>query len=120
MAKILVLDDNEILLNTVSDALRNEGYEVFSTNDSADIEKTLSEQNYNLLITDIIMPDREGIEIIIHSREYYPDMKILAISGKDLGGFNVLEVASGIGADDTLKKPFTNSQLIEKVKAVLG
>ena len=46
MPRILVLDDNEILLNTVSDALKNEGYDVYSTNDSADIEKTLSEQSF--------------------------------------------------------------------------
>ena len=121
MSKVLVLDDNEILVTVVTEALQEAGYDVMGTKDSKNLEKILQNQSFDLLITDIIMPDKEGIEIIIHVRENYSNMKVLAISGKDMGGsFNILELASGIGADATLKKPFTNSELIKTVNNLLG
>jgi CheY-like chemotaxis protein len=121
MAKILVIDDNKILLNVITDTLSSEGHDVTSSSNSSKLDSLLNKETYELLITDIIMPDKEGIEIIMHVRDLHPDTKILAISGKDMGGdFNILDLATGIGAHATMKKPFSNGDLIMEVNKLLG
>ena len=77
MPKILVLDDNEILLTVTADMLEVAGYEVRALSHTSDFERVLKEEPFELLITDIIMPDREGFEIIMYVRENYPNMKIV-------------------------------------------
>jgi DNA-binding NtrC family response regulator len=121
MSKILVLDDNEILLTVTADMLELDGHEVRALNNAGEFEPILQKETFELLITDIIMPDREGFEIIMYVREKYPEMKIIAITGRDMGeSFDILELASGIGADATLKKPFTHEALSKLVGDLLS
>ena len=119
MAKILVIDDNEILLETTSEILKLNGHEVVSTSDSAHIFDLLKE-SFDILITDIIMPEIEGLEVILHAKEKHPNLKAIAITGKgSKESVNILDVASGIGADATLRKPFRGDVLISEVDKLL-
>ena len=121
MAKILVIDDNQILLETTSEILKLNGYEVFATCNPTELKSLLIDQRFDLLITDIIMPDVEGLEVIIYAKEKYPDLKAIAMTGKGSEeSVDILDVASGIGADDTLRKPFSSDILLKKVKTILG
>ncbi|MCM8540641.1 MAG: response regulator [Lentisphaeraceae bacterium] len=121
MARILVLDDNKVFLTVANDVLTNAGHEVQTVANTSNIEKLLLKERFDLLITDIIMPEREGIEIIMMAKEEYPDMKIIAITGMQMGeSFDLLTIAENIGAHGTLKKPFSNSQLLEKVTSIIG
>ena len=119
MAKILVIDDNEILLDTTSEILKINGHNVTAISDPKMLSSILSEP-YDLLITDIIMPNIEGLEVILYAKEKYPELKAIAMTVKSSESVDILDVASGIGADATLKKPFKGEALIDKVLKVLS
>jgi len=121
MARILVLDDNKVFLTVANDVLSEAGYEVNTVSNTSNIDKLLEGEKFDLLITDIIMPEKEGIEIIMMAKEKYPEMKIIAITGMQMGeSFDLLQIAKNIGAHETLKKPFSNTELLDIVKATLG
>ena len=121
MARILILDDNKVFLTVAHDVLTDAGHEVKTVSNTSNIDKLLLKEKFDLLITDIIMPEKEGIEIIMMAKEKYPDMKIIAITGMQMGdSFDLLTIAENIGAHGTLKKPFSNSQLLEKVTSIIG
>jgi len=69
-----------------------------------------------VVITDIVMPNREGIETIQALKHHFPNIPVLAMSGSHTAGKNYLEWADRIGADDCLAKPFHPAELVEKVK----
>ena len=121
MARILVLDDNKVFLTIAKDLLTEAGHEVQTVSNTSNIDQLLETESFDLLITDIIMPEKEGIEIIMMAKDKYPAMKIIAITGMQMGeSFDLLTIAENIGAHGTLKKPFSNSQLLEKVTSIIG
>ena len=121
MARILVLDDNKIFLTVATDVLSEAGHQVNAVSNTSNVDKLLEKETFDLLITDIIMPEKEGIEIIMIAKEKYPNMKIIAITGMQMGeSFDLLQIAKNIGAHETLKKPFSNSELLDTVTSTLG
>ncbi len=123
MAHILVIDDEKCVREFLSEILRTEGHVVDVIADGKEcIDKIFdsSIEKYDLIITDIIMPEKEGIETIIEIRKHYPYMKIIAISGGGRIGPNVyLEMAWAIGANDILKKPFRLKDFLDMVNGIL-
>jgi CheY-like chemotaxis protein len=121
MARILVVDDNVRLRAVVRDILTQAGHEVETAGNGIEACQILKRLPVDLLITDIIMPDQEGIQTIISLRRDYPGLRIIAMSGDgcDNAGF-YLEMAREFGADITLHKPFSRAQIIEAVEGLLG
>lgn len=121
MARILVIDDEELVRFTVRHALENAGYEVIEATDGAEAMTRLADGGVDLVITDVLMPNKEGIETIRDLRKQADPPRIIAISG---GGrtdnVDFLELARKLGADDVLAKPFTARKLTETVAQVLG
>ncbi|MCM8534933.1 MAG: response regulator [Lentisphaeraceae bacterium] len=121
MASILVIDDNEILLEVISESLKQTSHEVMLTRSSLNIENILKEQDFDLVLTDIIMPDKEGIEIIIHIKKSHPNIKIIAMTGKKMGdSLDLLDIAKSIGANATIAKPFSTHELLDLIGETLG
>lgn len=116
--RILVIDDDRDVRNTICDNLRESGYEVLDAGNGA-VALTLIDKIGlpHLVITDIIMPEKEGLETIIEIRSRHPDVKIIAISG---GGRtqtgNFLEMARKLGAIASFAKPLDINQLDEIIK----
>jgi len=119
--RILVIDDDKEVRELICIMLRSEGYEVFeASNGSEGIKVIKKEPEFDIVITDLIMPEKEGIETISEIRNEYPNIKILAISGGGKGGtLNYLTIAKGMGADSTLGKPFVKQELIEAIQGLL-
>ena len=121
MARILLMDDEDALRAIMAEVLTEEGHEVVqsATGKAATDPDTI--RDVDLIVTDVIMPDVEGIEAIRVATRLRPDLPILAISG---GGRTVtsdyLPIARDLGARDTLRKPFTPDELVERVTALLG
>jgi DNA-binding response OmpR family regulator len=116
--KIIVLDDNESILTVADDALTNAGFSVTTSSDSLNLHELLSGSTYDLLITDIFIPKKDGIDILTEVKENWPTMKVIAMSGgSELG--DILSIAKELGADQILYKPFTLAELITKTKEVL-
>src|SRR5262249_25712910 len=100
MARILVIDDETQIRVLLQRVLESEGHEVFDTRDGREALTIAESQPLDLVITDIMMPDTDGIEVITTLRRSLPGIKILAISGGGLMRDRALAVAHLLGAHD--------------------
>ncbi len=119
--RILVIEDDAEVREMVCKILNREGYDVLEAGNGKEAFKLLNiEPKLDLVITDIIMPEKEGIETIIELKRDYPHIKILAISGGGKGSAqNYLTIAKKSGADLTLSKPFIKKELLDAVQELL-
>ncbi len=122
LARILVIDDDDQMRDLLQAILEREGYEVIIAEDGK-IGTRLFQQNLpDLVLTDLLMPEKEGIETIMDLKREYPETKIIAISGggNHVGPDNYLKLARKIGANYALKKPFERKELLETIDVVLS
>lgn len=120
MARILIIDDDMAVRAVIKGALSDEGYEVLEAADGNEGLKCYQNSPTDLVITDLIMPEKEGIETIVELRREFPEVKIIAISGGTLyGSSDNLRMAERLGARRTLTKPFKIPDLLEAVREVL-
>lgn len=120
MSRILVVDDEAPIRDVMRKMLEKSGYEVVEAGDGREALQVFETDPTDLVITDILMPDQEGLQTIMELRQNHPDLKIIAISGGGVvGPQTYLRMAEGFGADRTLTKPFTMNDLIEAVRALL-
>jgi CheY-like chemotaxis protein len=121
MSAILVIDDDASVREVVSEMLRLEGHAVTIAENGREAILLLTRQRFDLVITDLIMPEKEGIETIGEIRRTDKHLPILAISGGGrLGPGDYLETARYIGADATLAKPFARQELLTTIDALLS
>ncbi len=121
MARILVIDDEDDIRLTVRLTLESMGHDVSeATNGNEGLERFIAEKN-DMVITDILMPDKEGMETIIELKKIRPDLKIIVMSGGGrINAAHVLETAKRLGANIALKKPFSIAQLSSAVESCLA
>ena len=119
--RILIIDDDERTRKLFRKILEKEAYEVIEASDGNEGIKIYRQDPVDLVITDIIMPEKEGIETIMDLRKESPDVKIIAISGGGLEEAEAyLEIAKKMGAAEALTKPIKNDELLNKIKDILG
>ena len=121
MLRILVIDDEALIRSTVVTILEREGFSVEVASDGAAGIDMFHKNPPDLVITDIFMPDRDGITIIRELKRSHPRTKIIAMTGG--GPTRMMEVSSAatfFGADQILLKPFERESLLAAVNAVLG
>ena len=121
MARVLVLEDDSALGIIMRSALEDGGHEVLVAADGRIGLRVFGASKFDLVITDMLMPDMDGIEIVRTLRAYRSAVKIIAISGGGaLDHGDLLGTALRLGADATLSKPFTPRALLDTVSGVLG
>jgi YesN/AraC family two-component response regulator len=114
MANILLIDDEPLVIETLSNAITNKGHTVVTAANGVEGIKAFSEGHFDLVITDIIMPDKEGIELIMELKRHAPRVKIVAISGGGrTGNVEFLKMATKLGAIASLKKPIRLAEFYE-------
>lgn len=113
MAQILIIDDDASVRLTLRSALESVGHVVTEAADGNDgIERFIAEPS-DMVITDILMPNKEGLETIMNLRKINRNLRIIAISGGGrIKAVDFLEAASDLGADAVLKKPFHMADLL--------
>jgi DNA-binding response OmpR family regulator len=120
MSRVLVIEDNDDVRGMLLLSLQMEGFEVAGARDGAGALSLLEQRPADAIVTDLFMPDKDGIETIEEVRRRYPRAKIIAISGWQSGrGPDYLEVAREIGAVHTLRKPFEPGELVAVLRKVL-
>ncbi|MDH4207147.1 MAG: response regulator [Desulfobacteraceae bacterium] len=120
MARILVIDDDVLVLDMLYESLTREGYDVLRASNGEQGLKLYREDPVDLIITDLIMPEKEGIETIIELRQDFPDVKIIAISGGGrIGTNNYLHLAKIFGVQRTFTKPVAREQLLDAIKELI-
>lgn len=118
MADVLVIDDDPDMRELLRVTLEGAGHKVtLASNGREGVERYRAKPT-DLVITDLFMPDQEGIETIKQMRIEFPDLSIIAISGKPTGG-TMLTVAQRLGARAVLQKPFLPQELLEAVEESL-
>ena len=120
MASILVVEDDESLRRLFEQMLVRAGYEVTIAADGAKALKLIETTVFDVMITDLIMPEMEGLSLLRELRNKKSPMKVIAMSGGGRGSAtDYLEMAKMLGAAETLPKPFTGQQLIDTIERVL-
>ena len=120
MARILIIDDEPQIRSMLTLMLEREGYEVVEAPDGVEGIKVYRQNPADLIITDLIMPNKDGIGMIIDLKKEFPDIKIIAMSG---GGLNkpdgYLKGAKKLGASCTLTKPIDREEMLRAVRDIL-
>ena len=120
-ARILVIDDEPMTRSMLKQILERESYEVHDAANGNEALEQCRKHSFDLVLTDILMPDKEGLETITELRRDYASIKIIAMSGGGrIGNMDLLRVAQMIGAKRTLMKPFTRQEIVTTVKEVLA
>jgi len=115
----LVIDDDLTLLSAISGWLEDEGYQVMGATDGQQGLAKFERAAADIVVTDLIMPEREGVETIMAIKALKPATPILAISGGGrIGADEFLKLAKGLGADAALAKPFRRADLLAAVQAL--
>ena len=121
MPRILVIDDDAQIRRMLCRMLQHRGYEVRDAADGADGIRLFREAPFDLVLTDLIMPEKEGIEMIIELRSEFPEVKIIAMSGgARMGPEAYLQLADSLGAERTFSKPIDRDDLIDAIQELIG
>ncbi len=121
MARILVIDDDAAVRSTIHRILEREGHEVVEASDGVGGMKAFREHPADLVISDMFMPEKDGMEILRELRRHSPLPKIIVVSGGGFDGTVDLRAdAELMGAARTLGKPFEREELVKAVREVLG
>lgn len=121
MARILLVDDEDAVLRLLEAVLAIDHHEVTTARDGNLAIAAVTNGTFDLVVTDLVMPDKEGLETIIEIRRLKPELKIIAMSGGGRGSADdYLEMAAVLGASKTLAKPFSSHELLAAVTEVLA
>ena len=121
MARILLIDDDAVTREMLGKLLENAGHEVVEAANGAVGTALFRKSPADVVITDILMPEKEGIETILELRREYPDVKIIAVSGGGtrLPSHSCLRAAEVAGANRSFAKPLNVSGLLTAVSELL-
>ncbi len=121
MKRILVIDDDDQVRKLIATMLEREGYGVDQLSDGLNAYNRYAAEPYDLVITDIIMPEKEGLETIMEIRRDFPECQVIAISGGGrISPMDCLSMARQLGAAYTFSKPFERVELIKAVRQLIG
>ena len=121
MQRILIIEDDHHILLMIKKMLEKEGFEIKLASNGKEGLDLFKKISVDLVITDIIMPEKEGLETIREMKKLRPDLKIIAMSGGGkISADNYLDTAKIFGASEILAKPFTRKQLVTAVFDILG
>lgn len=120
MSKILVLDDEPSILLMIKKMLEKAGYEVIVASNGKEGMRLFERENPDMVISDIIMPEKEGLETIFELRRMHPDLKIIAISGGGrISPDGYLPGAKLLGANMVFQKPLVQKEFLNAVASLL-
>ena len=120
MAGILIVEDDNDLREMLKNSLTRRKYTVLEATNGKEAMSRFKPSIVDLVLTDIIMPDEDGLKVIMRFRELKPAIKIIAISGGGKAGpGNYLNMARALGADEVFSKPFSINSLLKKIDEIL-
>jgi YesN/AraC family two-component response regulator len=119
--QILLIEDDNCVRQLLHQTLEKAGYDVIPASDGDEGMDLFRSNKPDLVITDIVMPQKEGLQMILELRRHDPDTKVIAMSGGGrYSNTDYLKLAKKFGARATLCKPFLREEILNVVKEVLG
>lgn len=121
MRRILIIDDDVVFRQMLRTMLERAEYEIIEAADGREGMRLFREAPVDLVITDILMPEQDGVETVIQLRREFADVGIIAISGGgQIGSKEYLKVAEGFGVTHTFSKPLDRKRLLKAIQELLG
>lgn len=120
MPTILIVEDDPQIRKWLRNLLEAKGYQVEEARDGYEALGYLERVRPALVVLDLFLPKVDGLEIIMHLRSCAKQIKVLAISGNQIPGFDVGKTATMLGADDALAKPFSAETFLTSVDVLLS
>ena len=117
-ATVLVVDDDPLMRSLIGDVLQSAGYHPIQAQNGHEAFWICRQENVSLVVMDLVMPEREGIETIQEIRSDYPVLPIIAVSGAFEG--TMLKAAQCLGANATIRKPFGMHVLLDRIRQLLA
>jgi DNA-binding response OmpR family regulator len=119
--RVLIIDDDEQVRAFLFEILERAGFAVVEAANGMEGLKLYRSQPTDLVITDLIMPEKEGVETIVELRREFPNARVIAISGGGRSGTkDYLAIAAKLGARRTVAKPFSRQELLDAVRDTLA
>jgi CheY-like chemotaxis protein len=120
MSRILIVDDDDSFRKMLVLTVQKFGHHVIAAVNSKEALKLHAAEPFDLVITDLIMPDKEGLETIMELRRKEPGLRIIAMSGGGrINATDFLRIAKAFGADRTFTKPFLSAELAAAIDELL-
>jgi DNA-binding response OmpR family regulator len=120
VSKVLIVDDDEGIVIMLERLLKSAGYDVQAATNGKEAALVYAQYHPDLVVTDLIMPDGEGLQLIMSLRRQDKEVKIIAMTGGGRGGTgNYLFMARELGADYTIEKPFLAEKLLSIVRLAI-
>lgn len=116
--RVLIVDDEKFVRELIRDTLRTRGYETGLAEDGVEALEALEESEYDLVISDVVMPRLQGLELLKRTKKEYPKVKVIILTGYSRQ-HNISDFLL-YGADEYLTKPFQVDRLLATVERVLG
>lgn len=117
-AKILIVDDNSVFLTLLSDFLTENGYNVIACDSGSEAVTKFNDFMPSIVLTDVIMPGFDGIELLLKLRKINPEVRVIVMSGGNRGHADTyLHMANKLGADAVLNKPFDLTELSKQIES---
>lgn len=122
MQRVLIVDDEDSVRKMVKEMIEPDGFDVVEARDGNQAYDVCKKLSIDLIITDIVMPEKNGIDLIMAVKKEYPDIPVIAISGGGgiTGHYDYLEIAKLVGAKIVLKKPFELQELRSAVSDMMN
>lgn len=115
------MEDDKDLREMLKNSLLKRKYTVLEAGDGKEAILRFKPAITDLVITDLIMPDEDGLKVILNIKKIKPDIKVIAISGGGKAGpGNYLSIARALGADEVFPKPFSLNELLSKIESILN
>jgi DNA-binding response OmpR family regulator len=116
--RILVIEDNPMVVKSLEFKLNKEGYDVFTAIDGRNAMEQLESENFDLILTDLMLPFVSGSQLIEHIKKQFPSIPIIVLSSATQE--DIITDAFTMGVDDFITKPFSPNELALRVKRTLG
>jgi CheY-like chemotaxis protein len=121
MTHILIVDDEDLIRTALRRTLLLEGFEVSEATNGEEALTLFRRESPDVVVTDLFMPEKEGIETILELKRDHPEAKIIAMTGGRKGYLqDALEVAKRMGASRTLAKPFEPEELLDAIQQLMA
>jgi CheY-like chemotaxis protein len=117
MTVVCLIDDDHDVRRTLRAQLESAGYKVIEGSNGHEGLRLLGHHDCDIVVVDMIMPEKEGLSTILDIKQRFPHVRTLAITGQDA---QYLKLARELGADETLSKPFRSATLIEAVRKLVA
>jgi DNA-binding NtrC family response regulator len=119
---VLVVDDEEDICDLLEQWLKPMGHTVFRARNGSEALKLIASSAIQLVVTDILMPEGDGLTVINSVRKMQPNARVLAISGggRYMDSGEYLKIAQGFGADAAIVKPFNREQFLQGIGRAMG